>query len=455
MSPVRARTLRGRLTARLVPFQALAICVVALTGVYVLLVNYGIEGSVVAQEDSTIVVDAVRRTSDGELTLADTPRLEALRTNSPGLWYVVVDGAGGRVEYGIVPEPLRSVAAELARFGTSNLSDVGTTGALAAALRVADTPAGRIHALTGGGRIELVWWAALVVTLRAMVPILLTLAVVAVVAIAWIIRREFRGVERAAQLAATIDVGERGTRLPEEKLPGEIVPLVRAVNTALGRLDEGYARQRRFLADAAHELKTPIAILQTRVETTSPSTERDRRLLLDIARLGNLAEQLLDTQRLDHSAAPMAEVDLVELARGVASDIAPLAIAAGYEFGFDSALPRYVVRGDRPALERVIVNLLQNAIAYGGNIGSISLSIDADGAVEIADQGAGIAPEHRDRIFEPFYRVRPSDRGAGLGLTIVGDVVARHGGRIAVVETNGLGTVFRVTLPAANTTVAS
>lgn len=441
-------SLRTRLIVRLVVFQTLAICIVAATGVYVLLLRYGIDGAVVNMRDPEVVIDAVRRLPDGRLAVERTEQIEALRRGSPGFWYVVVDGTGQRVEEGDVPATLRSVADDIAAFGTSNIAAVDDAAGHAAALRVNTGAAGRVHVLTGGGRLQPIWVAALETTSRAMIPIVTTLALVAVLAIAWMIRREFRGVDKAARLAATIDAGKRGTRLPEEGLPSEIVPLVKAVNDALGRLDEGYARQRRFLADAAHELKTPIAILHTRIETSPPGPERDRRLLLDIARLGNLAEQLLDTQRLDHSPATFAEIDLVALARGVAADLAPLAIAAGYEFGFDSDLPRLAVKGDRPALERVVVNLVQNAVAHGGGTGAIVVRIDADGVLEVADQGAGIAAEERERIFEPFHRTRPSDRGAGLGLTIVSDIVGRHGGRIAVEDAEPAGTVFRVHLPA-------
>lgn len=444
----RRGTLRGRLTARLVLFQALAIVIVAATGIYVLMLRYGIEGVVIGEQDSLIVAQAVERAPDGALAIRETPDLADLRARSSGLWFVVVDRAEGRIVEGEVPQTYRGIVESLSSLGTANFADTSDAGTLAASLRVVESAAGRVHVLVGGSPTQAVWGAVLAVTARAVVPIVLTLAFVAILAIAWIIRREFRGVDRAAALAATIDAGKRGTRLPEDNLPAELVPLVKAVNTALGRLDEGYARQRRFLADAAHELKTPIAILQTRIETSPPGEERDRRLLLDIARLGNLAEQLLDTQRLDHSRGSFAELDLVGLARGVAADLAPLAIAAGYEFGFDAERAHFAVQGDRPALERVIVNLVQNAIAHGGGHGAIAVRIDPDGVLEVADEGAGIAAEERDRIFEPFHRTRPSDRGAGLGLTIVSDIVGRHAGRIAVDGAEPSGTVFRVILPA-------
>jgi signal transduction histidine kinase len=440
-------SLRSRLTWQLVAFQALAICVVAAAGTYALMRHFGVDGRVVRPETAEIIVNAVERRGDGTLGVARTAAMQELRVGSPGLWFVVADETGGRYAEGSVPSQFAGIAADLALFGSGSIPSFD--GERSAILRLAETGIGRVHVMVGGGDTLSIWWAGATVALRAVIPIVLAVAFVAFVAVAWIIRREFRGVERAAGLAATIDAGRRGARLPETGLPAEIQPLVSAVNTALGRLDEGYARQRRFLADAAHELKTPIAILTTRIETSPAGPERDRRLLLDIARLGNLAEQLLDTQRLDHSPALFTPVDLVDLARQVAGDMAPLAIDAGYELDFDTARPSYVVRGDRPALERVAVNLLQNAIAHGGRRGRIGVAIDIDGALVVSDEGAGVAPEDRDRVFEPFYRATPSDRGAGLGLSIVGDIVARHGGRISVGDGRP-GAAFRVQLPQAD-----
>src|SRR5215475_4936880 len=111
-------------------------------------------------------------------------------------------------------------------------------------------------------------------------------------------------------------------------IPLEVAPLVTAVNEALARLDEGYSRHKRFVADAAHELRTPIAILNTRLEALQDGPDKTR-LLEDTARLATLAEQLLDIQRLDQCRDPFSRVDLAIIAQNVAADLAPLAIAGG------------------------------------------------------------------------------------------------------------------------------
>ena len=122
-----------------------------------------------------------------------------------------------------------------------------------------------------------------------------------------------------------IDSDQRGRRLSEEHVPSEIAPLVRAVNDALRRLDEGYERQRRFIASAAHELRTPIAILRVKVDASNEAATR--KLGSDVERLATLAEQLLDLQRLD-SERNDEDVDLASLARHVAGDLAPFVIAS-------------------------------------------------------------------------------------------------------------------------------
>src|SRR5439155_15300581 len=130
------------------------------------------------------------------------------------------------------------------------------------------------------------------------------------------------------------------------------------------RLDQGYARHKRFVADAAHELRTPIAILSTRLESL-PSGPDKTRLIEDAARLATLAEQLLDIQRLDRCGHPFAPIDLVSVAQGVAADLAPLAIAAGYELALDAPTTPVEALGDAAALERALTNLVQNAIQHG------------------------------------------------------------------------------------------
>ncbi|MGO7427093.1 sensor histidine kinase, partial [Rhizobium ruizarguesonis] len=165
-------------------------------------------------------------------------------------------------------------------------------------------------------------------------PIVAVMALGALIATPLVVRRSLVGIDQAALQADTIDIDQRGGRLSEHDIPEEIAPLVHAVNRALGRLDEGYERQERFLTDAAHELRTPIAILNTRIGSL-PHSSIKTDLLEDAARLAVLTEQMLDLQRLKQGKVQFTKVDLGQLARKVIIEMAPLAFAAGYTVQLD------------------------------------------------------------------------------------------------------------------------
>lgn len=220
--------------------------------------------------------------------------------------------------------------------------------------------------------------------------------------------------------------------MPLDRVPSEIAPLVVAINDALRRLDEGYERRELFLANAAHEIRTPIAILQTRIESFAAGPQTVR-LLEDVKRLSTLADQLLDVERLTHAAAPRTQLDLVDVARRVTADLAPLAIAAGYDIGFEDTVDQFTMAGDEGAFERAIANLIQNAIQHGGRNGRITVRVTAS-EISVLDNGPGVPAADRERVFEPFYRLNGNTRGAGLGLNLVREVARRHGARVVIAD---------------------
>lgn len=435
-------SLRRQLVVRLVAFQAAALLLIA--GLLVaagVLLNF-------RSTDATIETlrEAVVRNSDGNLVLRPTPETAALRRAVPDLWFVVRDRQGHRLSEGIIPPEFAGLDSALDRVGQARLGwNIGDPPRPTARMRWVASPAGEIQIVTGSDGPLSLWLIGLsfgLLLLNDILPILLAMALATIVATPLVVRGALAGVDRAAAQARRIDVGQRGVHLPLDGIPQEAAPLVTAVNDALGRLDEGYERHRRFLADAAHELRTPIAILETRVASLPGGPDKVR-LQEDAVRLATLAEQLLDLQRLDRGRAAMATVDLVALARRVVSDMAPLAFAAGYDMAFE-AEAAVAVSGDGPALERALTNLIQNAIDHGGRRGMIAVSVTIPAAVTVTDQGPGIPAEQRERVFEPFHRLHPKGRGAGLGLHLVQEIMSLHGGRVAVADMPEGGACMRL-----------
>lgn len=436
-----------RLTASLIVFQ-LVVFVLLLAGAAW---TIGRESSSLVDERlARRIAEAIAPDAQARLVLTARHGARAL-LDSPTLWFVASDETGRQLRMGPVPAYYESLVTVLASLENSDIRAGRDSHVLTARILVHEAPFGRVHVLVGGAAPMTAWEI-----FKTMIPmvgprLILPLVLVTLCVTPWLTRRALAGVARAARQAEAINIRQRDARLGEEGLPAEVRPLVRAVNDALARLSEGYDARDRFLAGAAHELRAPIAILEARIGMLENGPARSR-LLADVARLSNLAETLLDLQRLGRKLTELQRVDLGALARQVASDMAPLVLNAGYEFEVNGpegkALP-VLVAGDPLSLGRALVNLIQNAIAHGGGTGTISIDVEADGALCVRDQGPGIDPAERDKIFEPFYRLRPSDRGTGLGLHLVREIVDLHHGAVEVTDAPGGGASFRLRLPLA------
>ncbi|AWM07770.1 sensor histidine kinase [Bradyrhizobium symbiodeficiens] len=443
--------LRSRLSWRLLWLQAALLVALVAVVVGALCAS----GFVLAERDEDRVIDVVQRAlardGQGSLTLRSTAELKQLRSETPDLWFLVRDRQGQSLTEGAAPAEFAAIGGGLdqisqARLGWQLFEDDPRKPA--ARLKRVDTEAGNVQIITATqGRLT--GAKALVMTslafLAIALPGLLLMGTATFIATPMIVQRAFRGLDTTADQARRIDIHQRGARLSVDRIPLEVVPLVTAVNDALARLDQGYARHKRFVADAAHELRTPIAILNTRLESLAPGPDKTR-LLEDTARLATLAEQLLDIQRLDRCGHPFTRVDLVVIAQSAAADLAPLAIAAGYELALDAPATPIETIGDPAALERALTNLVQNAIQHGPRRGTIGIRISKPACIEVTDEGAGIPAAQREQIFEPFYRLTPLDRGAGLGLNMVREIVLLHGGQVSVTDGADGGTGFRITL---------
>ena len=260
-------------------------------------------------------------------------------------------------------------------------------------------------------------WAA-VTPLLAGIPIVLAL-------LSLLIRY---GLAPLAQLASRIAAREPGSLSPVTltRAPEEIAPVLEALNGLLGRVQAALERERRFTADAAHELRTPLAALQVhaqnaaRAETESERRESLERMLSGLQRTARLAGQLLAMSRASAPRAAFAPVGL----RGVVEE-------AARELGSSVEIQgNVVVSGDRDQLLSLATNLLDNARRHGG--GEVRVEFQGS-TLSVLDQGPGIPEELRERVFESYYRVPGSaGAGSGLGLAIVREIALQHGARVEI-----------------------
>jgi two-component system sensor histidine kinase TctE len=251
--------------------------------------------------------------------------------------------------------------------------------------------------------------------------------------------------------------------MPVEGVPGEVRPLLHAINGLLQRLDVLLAMQRRFIADAAHQLKTPVAALLAQIEVAMREQDPGRRqeqlqaLNAGLSRLGRLMSQLLSLARNDPedaTAARLVPMDLSALALEAASAWVPEAMRRGIDLGFEGGDDAITVQGDAIRLRELLDNLLDNAIRYTNEGGRVTVRMEGGPrpTVRIADDGPTIPAADRERVFERFHRIlgSPGD-GSGLGLAIAREIAQMHDARIGLEpDSDGIGNVFSIVFPGHN-----
>jgi signal transduction histidine kinase len=282
---------------------------------------------------------------------------------------------------------------------------------------------------------EAAWWYLLVF-------ILLLVGVVYIT-----VRTSLRPVNEVSRQAAAITPSNMGARLGAENLPRELAPLVETMNNALARIEEAYRKQREFTDDAAHELRTPIAILRAHVESKGYGDA----LLADVTRLERIVEQLLRLARADNFVlAEGARADFVHVARQVVELLGPDAVHRGVALELDAPDAPVAVAGEDGFLVIAVRNVVENALNVTPGGGCVRLSVTADGALIVDDSGQGLAAADRERIFERFWRAdKAAKEGAGLGLSIVRRIVDVHGGVCDIADSPLGGLRFAIRLRAA------
>jgi two-component system sensor histidine kinase TctE len=247
-----------------------------------------------------------------------------------------------------------------------------------------------------------------------------------------------------------------------DSVPGEVGPLLDSINDLLGRLDHVLTLQSRFVSDAAHQLKTPMAALKTQFEVALRETDpqRMREALQDIhprlERLQRLVSQLLSLARNEPdavSAVKLAPLDLNALALDVTTGWVPEALRKQVDLGFEDAGRPVMVAGDAVRLRELLDNLLDNAVRYSRRGGRVTVRVGAaPPTVDVNDDGPSIPSEERARVFERFHRLLGSGQdGSGLGLAIAREIAELHGGEITLREdaSDGIGNTFSLLLPPA------
>jgi signal transduction histidine kinase len=349
-------------------------------------------------------------TLGAELLPQDKLVLAALRQGRTGFEDIKLDGRPFRMYAGPVAQA-GGPAAGGAVLVASDTSDIpNTIGNL-----------GAVVALSGAGGVLLAAIAAAVLT-----------------------RRGLRPLRRLALAAGEIErTADPSRRLPEPATLDEIGQLTGVLNRMLSSLEEARASERRFLADASHELRTPVTALLGNVEYTvrhgaEPEVLEDLRL--DASRLARLVDALLALERAAGTTPSTERVQLDELVRGVAGEHDHRRVRLG-------PVQQVTVGGDEDALRRVLANLIENGLVHGPPEGVVTVGLTAEGdlaLLAVRDEGPGPDPAQRERLFERFWRApEASERpGSGLGLSIVAAIVERHRGRISID-----GAEFTVLLP--------
>ncbi|MEP7004750.1 MAG: HAMP domain-containing sensor histidine kinase [Sphingomonas bacterium] len=262
------------------------------------------------------------------------------------------------------------------------------------------------------------------------------------------VRRVLTPLKRAEAEVDALDPQNGLSRLSEMTEPREVNTLVRAVNRALTRLDESMAILRGFTANAAHELRTPLSIMQLSLDRLPPSEVRDE-LQADTQHMTRLVGQMLDLAQADVLAVEgRSPVDLAEIGREVVAAMAPKVFEAHRDLRFE-AIGETSVLGHAEAIYRIYRNLIDNALAHAPGETPIDVTAGPGPQLSVRDYGHGIADEDLPHIFERFWRKdRRKTDGAGLGLGIVQRLAQAHGGAISVENAPAGGALFRVTFAA-------
>lgn len=385
--------------------------------------------------------------ADGNIRVILPETLAGAYARSGGAYAYVVYGPDNRAIAASAPEAESLFAGRLAIPGDRLFTIPGETGLSPFHGYVKDISGARIAVAQGSIHKDVLADSVIEEFLEViglwMIPVVALSLLVGVMTI----RRGLAPLNEISAQAAAIGPTTMDVRLPESGLPQEIRPLVQAFNRAISRLAHGFEVQRRFTADVAHELRTPLAILSARVDMIEDSHAAEA-LRQDVHRMTRIVEQLLRVARLEAGTLDVsASVDLRSVAAEAVAALAPLAVRRGRELALTGAGSPVFVSGDAPTLLSAAMNLIENALAHAPRGSTVEVQVDPAGAISVLDSGPGIAAAERELVFRRFWR-RPGNSapGAGLGLAIVSETARAHGGSVTVAARPGGGSAFTLRL---------
>jgi signal transduction histidine kinase len=264
------------------------------------------------------------------------------------------------------------------------------------------------------------------------------------VALFGILRRAMAPLDLAGERARLINPGTSGVRLAKKGMPGEVLPLIETINSALERLDRALDAHRRFIGDAAHELLTPLAVLRANIDTLDDKATA-KTLRKDAETMSAIVTQLLELDELESIEVDKWEpLDVSEASREVVAQMAPFAYRDGKEISLDCPEKSVVLNCCPKAFARALRNLVENAIVHTPKGTKVEVSVAKNGRISVRDHGPGVPPQDRASIFQRFWRgqSRQNRPGVGLGLSIVKRFAEMSGGTIEVADAEGGGALF-------------
>jgi signal transduction histidine kinase len=283
---------------------------------------------------------------------------------------------------------------------------------------------------------------------RESTPVLLVVVLIGIGVVWFTLRQAFREVDRAALVAERMQPGYGVPQLASKGMPVEIRPFVDAVGSAMLRLENALDAERRFIANAAHEIRTPLSILTARIDRLPDNADRAV-LAADADRINRLVAQLLEAARLEANTMKLdTEFDLRSVVVEAVAELAPLAVKDGREIAITGDADALMVRADPHALALAVRNLIENALKHTPPGTEIEVVLSQPATIGVMDRGSGIPAADHDRVFRRFQRGTTTASGTGLGLAIVREILRQHGGTVRIENRPDGGSAFMLELPA-------